>query len=121
MRATTLLSTILGMKHTRVEAVAFDERGVVADVAPTTTIDRALAVPTRTAKGKRARGAARSRRRGRRARDLARSELVGMLRVSMGHPCAPRSAVTPDRHPACSHNCRLCPRITALSAIICAH
>ncbi len=40
MRATTLLSTILGMKHTRVEAVAFDERGVVADVAPTTTIPR---------------------------------------------------------------------------------
>ena len=40
MRATTLLSTILGMKHTRVEAVAFDEEGVVADVAPTTTIPR---------------------------------------------------------------------------------
>jgi transposase len=40
VRATTLLSTILGMKHTRVEAVAFDERGVVADVAPTTTIPR---------------------------------------------------------------------------------
>src|SRR5258708_37003603 len=40
VRATTLLSTILGMKHTRVEAVAFDERGVVADVTPTTTIPR---------------------------------------------------------------------------------
>lgn len=40
MRATTLLSTVLGMKHTRVEAVAFDEGGVVADVAPTTTIPR---------------------------------------------------------------------------------
>jgi len=32
VRATTLLSTILGMKHTRVAAVAFDEEGVVADV-----------------------------------------------------------------------------------------
>jgi transposase len=40
VRATTLLSTILGMKHTRVEAVAFDETGVVADVAPTTSIPR---------------------------------------------------------------------------------
>ena len=40
MRATTLLSTILGMKHTRVAAVAFDDRGVVVDVAPTTTIPR---------------------------------------------------------------------------------
>jgi transposase len=40
VRATTLLSTILGMKHTRVEAVAFDEQGVVVDVAPTTTIPR---------------------------------------------------------------------------------
>jgi transposase len=40
VRATTLLSTILGMKHTRVAAVAFDEEGVVADVAPTTTIPR---------------------------------------------------------------------------------
>ena len=38
MRATTLLATILGMEHTRVEAVAFDDKGVVADVAPTTTI-----------------------------------------------------------------------------------
>ena len=40
MRATTLLTTILGMKYTRVTAVAFDEQGVVADVAPTTTIPR---------------------------------------------------------------------------------
>jgi transposase len=40
VRATTLLADILGMKHTRVEAVAFDEEGVVADVAPTTTIPR---------------------------------------------------------------------------------
>ena len=40
MRATTLLATVLGMKHTRVEAVAFDEEGVVADVAPTTSIPR---------------------------------------------------------------------------------
>jgi transposase len=40
VRATTLLSTILGMKHTRVEAVALDETGVVADVAPTTSIPR---------------------------------------------------------------------------------
>src|SRR5271166_2607973 len=40
VRASTLLSTILGMKHTRVEAVAFDELGVVADVAPTTSIPR---------------------------------------------------------------------------------
>jgi transposase len=40
VRATTLLATVLGMKHTRVEAVAFDEEGVVADVAPTTTIPR---------------------------------------------------------------------------------
>ena len=30
------------MKHTRVEAVAFDDQGVVADVAPTTTIPRVL-------------------------------------------------------------------------------
>ena len=40
MRATTLLATLLGMKHTRVEAVAFDDEGVVADVAPTTSIPR---------------------------------------------------------------------------------
>ena len=40
MRATTLLSTIRGLKHTRVEAVAVDDQGVVADVAPTTTIPR---------------------------------------------------------------------------------
>jgi transposase len=40
VRATTLFSTILGMKHTRVDAVAFDEEGVIADVAPTTTIPR---------------------------------------------------------------------------------
>jgi transposase len=40
VRATTLLSTILGMKHTRVAAVAFDEEGVIADVAPTTTLPR---------------------------------------------------------------------------------
>lgn len=40
VRATTLLSTILGMKHTRVEAVTFEDKGVVADVAPTTTIPR---------------------------------------------------------------------------------
>jgi transposase len=40
VRATTLLATVLGMKHTDVKAVAFDEQGVVADVAPTTTIAR---------------------------------------------------------------------------------
>src|SRR6202167_77761 len=40
VRATTLLSTILAMKHARVEAVALDETGVVADVAPTTSIPR---------------------------------------------------------------------------------
>jgi transposase len=40
VRATSLLSTILGMKHTRVVAVAFDEEGVIADIAPTTTIPR---------------------------------------------------------------------------------
>src|SRR5262249_43078613 len=38
--APPLLSTLLGMKHTRVEAVAFDDKGVVANVAPTTTIPR---------------------------------------------------------------------------------
>jgi transposase len=40
VRATTLLATVLGMKHLRVEAVAFDEEGVVANVAPTTSIPR---------------------------------------------------------------------------------
>ena len=49
--ATTLLSTILGMKQTRVEAVAFDERGVVVDVAPTTTIPRCSGCFCRVDKG----------------------------------------------------------------------
>ena len=40
MRATSLLATILGMKHTRVEAVGFDDEGIVADVSPTTTLPR---------------------------------------------------------------------------------
>jgi transposase len=51
VRATTLLSTILGMKHTRVEAVAFDEQGVVADVAPTTTLPRCSGCFCRVDKG----------------------------------------------------------------------
>ena len=51
MRATTLLSTILGMKHTRVEAVAFDDQGVVADISPTTTIPRCSGCGCRVRKG----------------------------------------------------------------------
>jgi transposase len=39
VRATTLLSTILGVKQTKVEAVSIDEAGVVvADVAPTVRV-----------------------------------------------------------------------------------
>ena len=51
MRATTLLSTILGMKHTRSKAVAFDEEGVVVDVEPTTTIPRCSGCGCRVDKG----------------------------------------------------------------------
>src|SRR5277367_3538357 len=51
VRATTLLTDILGMKHTRVEAVAFDEQGVVVDVAPTTTIPRCSGCFCRVDKG----------------------------------------------------------------------
>ncbi len=40
MRVTTLLSAVLGMKHTRVRNVAFDPEGIVVEVAPTTTIPR---------------------------------------------------------------------------------
>jgi transposase len=51
VRVTTLLATILGMKRTRVEAVAFDDQGVVADVAPTTTIPRCSGCGCRARKG----------------------------------------------------------------------
>jgi transposase len=51
VRATTLLATILGMKHTRVVAVAFDAEGVVADVAPTTTIARCSGCGCRSRNG----------------------------------------------------------------------
>lgn len=40
MRATTLLSAILGVKQMRIEAVAFDLDGIVADVVPATRIAR---------------------------------------------------------------------------------
>jgi transposase len=51
VRATTLLATVLGMKQTCVKAVAFDEHGVVADVAPTTTIPRCSGCFCRVDKG----------------------------------------------------------------------
>jgi transposase len=51
VRATTLLAAVLGMKHVRVESVAFDEQGVVADVAPTTTIPRCSGCGCRVDKG----------------------------------------------------------------------
>jgi transposase len=51
VRATTLLTTILGIKHTRVEAVAFDDHGVVADISPTTTIPRCSGCGCRVRKG----------------------------------------------------------------------
>ena len=40
MRASSLLTAVLGMKHTRVKDVSFDAEGIVADVAPTTSIPR---------------------------------------------------------------------------------
>jgi len=51
VRATTLLATVLGMKYTRVEAVAFDDEGIVADVAPTTSIPRCSGCGCRIRKG----------------------------------------------------------------------
>ena len=52
VRATTLLlATVLGMKHTRVEAVAFDDEGIVADVAPTTSIPRCSGCGCRVREG----------------------------------------------------------------------
>lgn len=40
MRATTLLASVLGVKHTRVRAIHLTARGVVADVAPTMRVPR---------------------------------------------------------------------------------
>ena len=40
MRDTTLLATILGVKHTKVKAVSIDDEGIVADVAPTSKTAR---------------------------------------------------------------------------------
>jgi transposase len=40
VRDTTLLAMILGVKHTKVKAVSMDDEGIVADVAPTTSIAR---------------------------------------------------------------------------------
>jgi transposase len=38
VRATTLLGMILAVKHTKVKATSFDDKGIVADVAPTSRI-----------------------------------------------------------------------------------
>src|SRR5277367_641590 len=40
VRDTTLLAMIVGVKHTKVKAVSVDDEGIVADVAPTTSIAR---------------------------------------------------------------------------------
>jgi transposase len=40
VRDTTLLGMILGVKHTKVTSVSVDDEGIVADVAPTTSIAR---------------------------------------------------------------------------------
>lgn len=40
MRATTLLNTVLGIKHTRVANIEFRGTGLICDVEPTTTIPR---------------------------------------------------------------------------------
>ena len=52
MRATTLLGMILGVKHTKVRAVSFDDEGIVADVAPTTRVARCSGCGCRVPRGK---------------------------------------------------------------------
>lgn len=91
MRATTLLATILGMKHTRVEAVAFDDEGIVADVAPTTTIPRCSGCFCRVEKGYDA------RKRSWRHLDLAGMRL--MLRYELRRVACPRCGVTVELVP----------------------
>jgi transposase len=85
VRATTLLATLLGMKHVRVEAVAFDDKGVVADVAPTTTIPRCSGCFCRVDKGYDA------RERSWRHLDLAGMRLV--LRYKIRRVDCPRCGV----------------------------
>ena len=91
MRATTLLATVLGMKHTRVVAVAFDEEGVVADVAPTTSIPRCSGCFCRVDKGYDA------RKRSWRHLDLAGMRL--MLRYELRRVNCPRCGVTVELVP----------------------
>jgi transposase len=79
------------MKHTRVEAVAFDEEGVVADVAPTTTIPRCSGCFCRVEKGYDA------RKRSWRHLDLAGMRL--MLRYELRRVNCPRCGVTVELVP----------------------
>jgi transposase len=91
VRATTLLATLLGMKHTRVAAVAFDEEGVVADVAPTTAIARCSGCFCRVEEGYDA------RERSWRHLDLAGMRLL--LRYKLRRVNCARCGVTVERVP----------------------
>jgi transposase len=91
VRATTLLATVLGMKHTRVEAVVFDDRGVVADVSPTTTIPRCSGCGCRVRKGYD------KRRRSWRHLDLAGMRLT--LRYTLRRVNCPRCGVRVEMVP----------------------
>jgi transposase len=79
------------MKHTRVKAVAFDEEGVVADVAPTTTLPRCSGCFCRVEEGYDA------RQRSWRHLDLAGMRLV--LRYKLRRVNCPRCGVTVELVP----------------------
>jgi transposase len=79
------------MKHTRVEAVAFDEEGVIADVAPTTTLPRCSGCFCRVEEGYDA------RQRCWRHLDLAGMRLL--LRYTLRRVNCPRCGVTVELVP----------------------
>lgn len=91
MRATTVLGAILGMKQTRIEAVTFDDEGIVAQVAPTTKIPRCSGCACRV------RSVYDGRERRWRHLDLAGMRLV--LRYRLRRVDCPRCGVTVELVP----------------------
>ena len=91
MRATTLLAMILGVKHTKVKAVSFDDEGIVADVAPTSRLARCSGCSCRARKVK-----------DRRARFWRHLDLAGMrfkLRYAIRRVDCPRCGVIVEMVP----------------------